>query len=1405
MTTVILICYDRLLFIYLSVPASSPITPGASATNQDVCTVDLSSKLRWVFAQAIQYQFNAIDTRQGLSNNQIRAIFKDESGFVWFGTMSGLNRYDGYNFKTFRHQINDLKSIDEDYINQIVQGPNRTMLVSTSRGWNIYDPRTEQFSPDILGFLGDIHLPQQRFTDVVQDRQGNFWFVFPGVGIGKFNASSGRSILYKEQGTSLKLYSNKVTALTIGDNDTVWVIYSDGVLEKIDVARSKVLFRSDALQKTLGKQQTDYKVFGDSQGDLWIYANAKIKGVCWYNAHNDKVLPISQSSGRLHLNNDIINGITQDNTGKIWIATDHGGVNIIDKASFSATYLLNNENDSKSLSENAVNTIYKDNQDIIWLGTFKRGINFFHPKNILFPLHQHQPNNPSSLPYNDINRFVEDKKGNLWIGSNGGGLIYFDRKTGRYQQYLHHPANNNSLSNNVIVNLFLDQSDKLWIGTYYGGLDCFDGKTFTHYKHDKNAPFSIPDDSVWEIFEDSQGRLWVGTLNEGLQWLDRKNNKFVSYKREGNNPINVTAILEDKQGNIWTGTSSGIDIWNSKGVYLQHIVHAEKDAKSLSHDNVNDIILDSRGWIWIATRDGLNLYNQKTKTFKVYRKEDGLPDNVILTLLEDKQHHLWLSTPNGLCNITINKAENQDPVLQYKIYDETDGLQSRQFNVDAALMTRAGELVFGGPNGFNLFMPPGTGKRMPVPKLVLTDLQVFNNSIQIGKPYKNNVILPEAISTAKEITLKYNQNVFTIAFAALEYSNAAKIKYAYQLKGFSEEWLSADSKDRKATFTNLSPGTYTLLVKAANEDGVWTPEPLKLMVRVLPPFWLTNWAYACYLLVFAGILVYARHRIIRREKGKFALEQERLEAQRIHEMDVMKIHFFTNVSHEFRTPLSLIITPIEKLIQQSAQTDEKKQFQLIQRNAKRLLNMVDQLLDFRKLEEHELRLSKSVGDLAGLSKEVFESFSDVAEYKRIKFSFQTDGEAFITWFDHDKLERVLLNLLSNAFKFTPEGGQIGLSLQTGQLNGERAVEIRVSDNGIGIEKEKQEKIFERFFQNVLPGRIINHGSGIGLSITREFVLMHEGSIRVESALNEGSSFTVLLPLIPVGEETQVEKLTAAPKQELLPGPLLTERKEDKAWIKGIKKTLLLVEDNDDLRFYIKDNLKSYYNIIEAPNGKIGWQKALAEHPDLVVSDINMPEMSGVELCQKIKEDKRTSFIPVILLTVINSQQQQIMGLKAGANDYITKPFNFEILLSKIRNLLSQQDNFKKTYQKQVKVKSSELNEVASADEIFIQKALAFVEKNISEPELSVQMMSKELLMSRAALYKKLFNLTGQSPLEFIRAVRMQRAVQLLEKGQINISEVAYAVGFNNPKYFTKSFKEVYHVTPSAYLDLKSGS
>ena len=1386
-----------------------------------------------LLGQTQEYLFSHLTVTAGISNNHITGIYKDGRGFMWFGTVSGLNRYDGYQFRQYKHDPRDRWSIADNYIEQMFEGPGGKMWVESRTGrFAIYNYDLDRFDLDFGRYLRGLGMPAfQLVTVATSPAVKGYWFIFKDSGVYHYLAD-GRIVAFVQasgsgalglgasgsgasgsgasgsaaSGSAERLAASPVATAREDSHGDCWVLHQDGVLEKIDGRTGRIGYRSDHLKKEFGNALIQSTLFIDAQDDLWICSNGVFKGVYYFHPPAEQWRHLALDAGERVLNSNIVLMALQDRSGAIWLATDHGGVDIVNKRNFSAQFVSHIDDDGKSLGDNSITSLYRDGTTgTVWVGTFKSGLNYLHQNDLQFPQYRHEPGKAGSLPFDDINSFVEDAQGNVWIGSNGGGLIYFDKKKNSFRQWLHdpHADNDNSLCSNIIVSLMLDRDGKLWIGTYFGGLDCFDGRRFMHYRHRDDDPASLADDRVMCLCEDLDRQIWVGTLAGGLDRLDRRSKRFFHYKSTLPNSIRndyISSIIDDPDGNVWVGTGYGVEFIERTTGAIRHFI---PDDARLSTNNVTWLFLDSRKRLWAGTREGLDVMNRDGKTFQTFNTEDGLPDNAVRYIAEDSLHRLWISTANGLSRITVAEGPDRSQLtIRCRNFHEPDGLQAREFNERAGLEMRDGQLVFGGPNGFNIFRPENIQPERKTPPILLTGLDIFDKSVRVGDTVNGHVLLKKNLSETEELRLRYTQNVFSLEFASLGYIPNATNKYAYMLDGFNRNWLITDGKIRKATYTNLDAGTYTFKVKAADADGEWYDRQATLTIVVLPPWWKTPVAYCVYVLLLVLTLLFARRMVLLRARTRFALENERRETRRMHEMDLMKIRFFTNMSHELRTPLSLILAPVDKLLLNGGGGDPRRGYEMIRRNAKRLLHLVDQLLDFRKMEAGELKLYPREGDVMKFVRETANSFVDLAEKKNIAFSYDAGHcGSLVTRFDHDKLERILFNLLSNAFKFTPENGSVSVAVAVERQEGENVLlAIGIKDTGIGIAREKQEKIFERFFQNEIPETLINQGSGIGLSITQEFVRMQGGTIAVESAVNEGSCFTVRLPFREMAEGAE--------------GPgsdsFAVEALETGAFVPGLAAggapkdapTVLIVEDNEDFRFYLKDNLRAHYKIIEAADGKEGWRKVLSGHPQLVVSDISMPQMDGIELCRKIRNDERTKQTPVILLTAMAGESGVLQGLQTGAADYITKPFNFEVLLSKIRNIVEYNETVKKTYQRQVQAGPAPV-EVICADDVFLREVLGYIEAEMGNPELSVGELCQKFHASRTTFYKRLLLLTGKTPVELIRQIRLKRAAELLEKSQLTVAEVAYTVGFNNPKYFTQYFKEEFGCIPTAWRKEKA--
>jgi signal transduction histidine kinase/ligand-binding sensor domain-containing protein/DNA-binding response OmpR family regulator len=1275
------------------------------------------------------------------------------------------------------------------------------LWVNTRNGFNIYNPSTESFHHDTKSEACNLGNCYITISNMIKCINGNYFIYSPNPSLFYYIPEKKYTlrINYLPSDT-MKSDAYRITSL-IEDKDTnVWIITSNGILIKLN-KKLKIDYYNYYLYNTNNKIPNSYILYCDTDNDLWIAITNDAKGIYFFDSKKNTFQHYTTNSSPIKLNNNIITGVTQDNNGIIWIGTDHGGINLINKKLNTINYLLQDPDNDKSITQNSINTIYKDNTGIIWIGTFKQGINYYHEEIIRFNSYRHIASDNNSLGFDDIHCFAEDKSGNLWIGTNGGGIDHLDRKTGIYKHYRHEASNPKSLSNDIIVDLHVDHLNNLWIGTFYGGLNFFDGKIFKHYKHNPNDPRSISDNRVWCVYEDRDYNIWVGTLGGGLDLFDREKNIFYHYKAGQVNSVHsnyIINIIEDKDKNIWIGTAEGLDVLDKKTGRFINYVHEEANPNSLSNNNITTLKEDSYGNIWIGTREGLNKYNRQKNNFLVIRQPlYNLPDNAIMAILEDSRHNLWISTMNGITNMIIHNRDTEKETYIFRNYDEADGLQGREFNVNSAIQTKFGELIFGGSNGYNLFVPEMIKENKRIPEVIITDLKIMNESVKVNEKIHGRVILKNSVSITKEVVLKYSENMFSIEFTAFNYFHAEKNMFKYILEGFNNEWIYTDGKTRKATYTNLDPGKYTFRVLASNNDGYWNTNGASLTIIIQPPFWRTNFAIILYILTIAGILLLLRAFIIEKERIKYKVHQQKLESEKQHEIDNQKLKIITNISHEFKTPLTLILAALENVQRDSRLSNQKINYQVIFRNAKRLLNLVNQLLDFRKLSAKSMELNLSLGDIVDFIKSVSESFIDLAEKKNISFEFKTNTDELYTFFDHDKIEKVIFNLLSNAYKFTPENGKVAVeinSIISENINvsskdaaNNNWIEIKVKDTGIGISPDKHEKIFEEFFQDIPPDTITNHGTGIGLAMVKEYITLHGGSIKVESEPEKGSCFIILLPVIREMSEDVDEEQKETETEEIT----------DNDNISISTPLVLLVEDNDEFRSYLKDSLKKHYKIEEAQNGKIAWKMMLDNLPDLVVSDIMMPVMDGIELCKKIKSDRRTSQIPVILLTAKSTISEKIEGYETGADDYITKPFSFEILESRIFNLIQQRKKLLDNLRRQIEIKPSDI-EITSVDEKLIFKTISIIEKNMSNPDFSVEELSRDIGMSRVNLYKKLVSLTGKTPIEFIRTIRLKRAAQLLEKSQLSVSEIAYQVGFNNPKYFARYFKDEFKILPSQY-------
>ena len=1337
-----------------------------------------------------QYRFSHLGISDGLSTGSVNCFYRDSKGFLWIGTSSGLNRFDGYNIEVFNPDPSDTLVLQSKDYHKIFEGPFGNLWVQNTLGVSIFNPSTEKFTANQFDLLQKMGLAQKEVKEIFRDSKGDFWFIQEGEGISRYSVHTGKTVRLTSSGKKTTLSGNDISRISEDSRGDFWLIHTNGIFEKLNGKTLKITYRNNQLHKRFGDDLHNYQLLIDNDDDLWIHFYED-QGIFYFDPDDNVIKNYNKTSAPISLNSNLIKDVVKDPDGNIWIGTDHGGITVIKKDDLTVDYLVTNPEVESSLSHNSLTSLYADPDGIIWAGTYKNGVDYYNKNIMRFPHHQNLISNPHSLPFNDINVFAEDEDGIIWIGTNGGGLISLDRDTWKYEQYLHDPEDSSSISSDVVVSLLYDSKGNLWVGTFLGGLNKFNGGEFKRYSQNEKNETGIGGNSIWELFEDSRGNIWVGTLEGGIDVFNPETEEFQNSDEEGGlytvHCNYISAITEDEHGNIWIGGVNGIDVINPQTGESTHFLNDPKDCGTLSSNQVLSIFRDSDNKMWVGTQEGLDLYNPRKNSFYHYTMLDGLPGKKVISVNEDDQKNLWLTTAYGLVQFKKDKSEKSGRIVpNFQNYDDADGLQGRLFNENSLFKARNGNIFAGGLDGFNMFNPASFRFNSKPPNVVFTSFELFNKKVKPLQEVNGRVLLAEPIHSTSEISLEHNENLFSIEFAALDFLQPSKNRYRYKLAGFDQDWQEVGSSGRRVTYTNLDPGTYNFMVQASNNDQVWNTKGASLTLTVLPPFYKTTAAYAFYFLLLILILDLSRRNIIRRQRRNFIFEQEKREAAHLHEMDLMKIRFFTNISHEFKTPLSLILAPLEKLKAREINLEAREQLETINRNAKRLYALINEILDLRKIQDTPL-LSSSRGNVIEFIEQVVDSFKVLSESKKISLNFNSETKEFFTAFDMDKLDKILFNLLSNAFKFTSEDGSIHVYvkiLNAPSSSPNKLLKITISDTGIGISGEDQAKIFERFYKGPQREDHNSSGSGIGLSLVKEYVELYKGTISVQSEPGKGSQFSLTIPLEDLQsiDAPQIEPVKNAKKAELL-------GKNDEVPV------LLIIEDDQHLLSYLTKSLNSTFKVFVASNGQEGWKKALSVQPDVIISDWSMPIMDGTELCNKIRNDSRTRHIPFILLTAHGDEESILSGLKTGVSDYIVKPFSLEVLRSRVHNLFSQRKSLQQAYSKKIEVETKKV-ELEPEDDIFMRKVLKVIEKNISNTDFSVEKLAADLGVSRTFLYNKMVTRLEKSPNELIRDIRLDRGKELLLKSNLTVSQIAFEVGYNNPKYFTKNYKKKYSMLPS---------
>lgn len=1361
-----------------------------------------------LLAQQVNMSFEHYTSIDGLPNETIHDIYQDSKGFLWFCTDNGLCKFDGYNFTPIQTSKNDINSINFSRPTKIIEDNHKRLWIATNEGLAVYDLITEQFI-DIKNNRQEI-TPSHHIAiiDLLYDKNNNLWIATHNklfkLSTSELDKIDLKNIKYKSYGKvnadNNTLSTNNIFSLLEDSKGEMWVGTNDGRINCYDPAKDRFTSLEIDIPE-FKNSETFYRFYEENADGLWLMTWGK--GLVYWNRQSNifsqyKYIPNQKNT----INSNIIRDMFKDKDGKLWIATDGGGINFFDPKTKQFSYCRFNPYKPSGLSGDGVYRIFADKSNTIWIGTYIGGINKYVPYKNKFGSSNNLPLY-NTVNYKNISSFIEAQNGDIWVGTDGGGLNILNKKDGTFSYIKNIPGNKNSLSSNHITTLCSDIDGNIWIGTWQGGLNVYNPKTksFKCFTHDNAASNTIASDNIWSLCSDSRGNIWIGHLLDGMDCYNPKTNTFIHFTPD-NNTLDPHKLMNniiyklyiDKHQNLWIGNNAGVDkislneFYNRKNISNIEFTHIRNNNNAYAANQT--ICEDNEGNIWIGNeRKGISILNNQNQTIKRINTQNGIPSNNIKALIKDFDNNIWISTDKGLAKYDVRTRK----ISQYSI---SDGLQSMEFNRNSVLITHDGKLYIGGTNGYNAFYPKDIISEPGDAKVVLTDFRVFNKRIIPNDTLSDHIILKQSISETKEIVLSYQENFISISFASLDFANPEKTQYAYLMKGVDEKWNYTGNK-HEAAYTNLSPGTYYFSVKASTDNEHWNTPETTIKITVLPPFWKTTWMYIIYSIIVALIIAGLYTMVVNREKLKNQIYIERIEAQKMQEMNNMKLRIFTNISHEFRTPLTLLTGPLEKLMNDGSESIQTKTYYtLMWRNIDKLKRLINQLLDFRKVEDGFLKLEPTHDDIVEFVKNIYSSFEYMAIQREINYRLVTDEAYLPIDFDPDKMDKIMFNLISNAFKYTPDKGEIIIELKKENND---TINITVSDNGIGIPSESKDKVFTLFYQAENRTSVSNEGTGIGLSLTKELVLLHKGTIAVESELGKGSRFIVSIPQkqenIIIKEPLQQAILTIQPSEiEQNIEANNTIQPEDQTL-----KSILIVEDNEDVRTFLKFELAPYFSIQEATNGADGLALAMKLVPDLIISDIMMPQMDGKKMCQHLKTNTPTSHIPVILLTARQSEENRIEGYEIGADDYITKPFSPKVLLARINNLLESRQKLRMLFSKE---NNFDVKKIAnnSQDEKFLQDILSIVEKHIANSDFDTDMFANELHLGRSIFFRKIKALTNQTPHDFIMVIRMKKAAEMLLTTNKTISEVAYATGFTEPSNFTRSFKKQYGMSPKSYIE-----
>ncbi|GAB3986254.1 two-component regulator propeller domain-containing protein [Spirosoma daeguense] len=1326
-----------------------------------------------------QAKFQLLNTGDGLSHSTIHDLVQDQKGFLWLATADGLNRYDGQSFQVFRRSQRDPRSLRSNEITCLFEDKQNRLWVGTrSGGLSQLDSTGIHFDHLVRTSTG-VDMSTATITDLVQDGSGKIWATTNELGLLRINPAT-REV---SQLSADNYHLPKTRPFTVcpDHEGNVWIGYEAGVLVKMRLSDYQVQTYQVPIRNTVSTGNV-VTLLCDSRGQL--LAGTQGWGLFRYNRTPDSFASIYYREGTIEGVN-FARSLYEDAKGTYWLGTDDG-ILVSAQADFGTPVHYRAEPIVRnSLSTHAILCVRGDKQGNIWMGTWEGGLNvlFAHPG--LFEQYTHQIGQPNSLMTPQISSVSADKQGNVWIGSTQG-LTYLNRKTNTYRHFKHRPGDPASLTGNDVTFLNSLSDRVLLVSIWNKGTDVVDTETGRVLRH----LTQLHPEQVHTVLPTGSHKAWIAT-NRGTLWqLDTKTWQIEPAKGFIRTQNSFRTLLEGSDSTLWIGTlGRGLIEWRRQtGQILRHRFSL---SDGLDDSHVTCLLEDRKHRLWVGTRGGLHLFNSDKQRFELISTDNGLSNDAIMSLSQDRRGNIWVATNDGLCQ--LNEAGHV-----VRTYHKSDGLPGNDFTEKAVSQSPDGTLFWGGKYGLTVFNPVRFEENSQPFPVYITGMKLFNRVVVPGAA---DSPLTRSLPETKSITLRYDQTVMTFDFTSVVFQSHRNIRYAYRLDGFEKAWNFVGPQ-QSATYTNLDPGTYLFRVKAAPSDDFTTASETTLQLIVLPPWYRTYWAYLLYAALVAFLLLLIRRIIQIRESYKTELRIEHIETEKARELDRLRSGFFTNISHEFRTPLTLILTPLEQFLSDRTPDPRRLWFKTMHQNANRLLRLINQLLDLSKLESGLLRPDINRQDILEFIRRVVDSFQPIAVQQGVTLTVETDLTTFSAFFDPDIVEKILYNLLANALKFTAEGGTVTIRCRVVNERDLPELLLEVEDTGIGISADHIAHIFDRFYQVNGQHQLKKAGTGIGLALTRELVELHRGSIQVESQPGVGTVFTVRLPVYetafpadwlsirPVDVATVPDKPTTWLETTSEETPVINKSKD--------LPLVLLVEDHDDLRHYLSDCFSQSYRVLQATNGNEALEQAEKEIPDLIVSDWLMPDMDGVQLCEAIKTNEKTSHVPLILLTSKSSTESKLQGLSIGADDYVTKPFNIDLLRTRAKNLIQSRQQLREKYGRMIYLQPSDLP-IESAEEQFLKKVLSLIETHITDPDLDVQRLERELGMSNTQLYRKLRALTGKGGNELIRSIRLERARQWLRSGGRQVAEVAYLVGFNDPNYFIRVFRKEFGVSPGEYV------